>query len=310
MKSLITLTILFLSVTSGYCQFSLPFFKDEYKELYETEVQTTSKLTQHNSRLSLNVRVLNDSLYRLNKINSQLQVRIGQLENYKKKLEDRIFVYARETKRMEKNIQSLTADTTRLHQELADLTEQITQVERQGLQRSALFEKQLFVLRDSLSINSNLYKRTSDELFKIQTIFSFVKLGDMEFDIPADQFINSIHSAVLTGNSKLLLRKSANGEAILVFNTDVKRRRFIGSKMTPYSLEAYIRFWAHPLQAEDKTITSIRTKAFNTDEKDGMDSINFNELELVKSRFYRELERINYSFDSSTIAQSNLSSLE
>jgi predicted RNase H-like nuclease (RuvC/YqgF family) len=291
MRKRLLLGLLLINVTAGYAQYSLPFFQNEYKEKYEEEVR-------HSTRLTLNVRMLSDSLRQLNLINSQLETRINQLESNRKKLEGRILAYSRDNKRMQVQVATLKNDTLRLNRELADLSQELKQVERTGMQRSAYLEKQIFVLKDSLSINSNLYRKTSQELSRIHTLVSYMKLGDVEFDIPSGQFINVLHSAILTGNTTIVLRTSYQGEAILFFDMGVRKRKLIGHRMVPYHLEAYVSFSPHPLETERKTVASVKTRTYTFEKGNRVESTDFGDTELVKAKFYKELDKLHYSHES------------
>ncbi|GAB2775248.1 hypothetical protein GCM10027275_17920 [Rhabdobacter roseus] len=289
--------------TSGFAQFSLPFFKNEFKEKFENEREKNILLSEDNHSLTDSLRIISNS-------NRQLKATISQLELNNKKLTDRLDNHARENKRLYAQVVQLKKDTSMLNLQLRDISYQLAAVELEGKQRSARLEKQIYVLKDSLQINSTLYQHSHQELTKIQSLVSMIKIGDMEFNIPSDQFIKTLHSAILTGNSKVVLRTDYNGKAVLLYNTHLSKKRFIGHRQVPYRLEAYLSYFPHPYYSTDKTILAIRTRTFFTHKDSEEEVKDFGDKELLKTRFYEELERINYSYQTPASAPTLLTKSE
>lgn len=283
------------NITCGYAQYSLPFFQNEYKEKYETQVRSFTQLEQVNTRLSLKVRMLSDSIRQLNLVNNQLRTSFSQLEINRQKVEGLFLAYRRENKRMHSQLAMLKDDTLRLNRELVNLSLELKEVEEIGIQQSASFERQMSILQDSLTVNNNLYRKTSEDLSRINTLVSYIKLGDIEFNIPSDQFISVLHSAIIAGNTPIILRTSFQREAVVLFDTKVRKSRLIGHKMVPYHLEAYISYLPHPLEAV-RTIASIKTRAYKYVKGSRAESSDYGDTEMVKAKFYKELEKLDNSY--------------
>src|SRR5690606_3976376 len=99
-------------------------------------------------------------------------------------------------------------------------------------------------------------------------------------------------------NSKVVLRTDYNGKAVLLYNTHLSKKRLIGHQQVPYRLEAYLSYFPHPYYSTDKTILAIRTRSFYTKKDVEVEVKEYGDKELLKARFYEELERINYSYEA------------
>lgn len=292
-------SLLYLANIPAQAQIS-SFFSNEYKEKFENARQSNLQLSEENYSLRESVRNTNALNQQLTLKIEQLELANKQLEQSTAKLKNRLDHNVFENKRIFAQVQQLKKDTANLGQQLRYVSTYLAQVETESKERSAKLEKQIFVLTDSLGTNSRLYQQNSQELSKIQSLVSLIKIGDMEFNIPADQFIKTLHSAILSDNTKVVLRTDNNSKAILFYKFNLRKKAFIGYRQVPCRLEAFITYLPHPIHTTEKTILSIRTHSYYVKKGNETEVTDFAELGLAKNQFYKELERISYSYDSNS----------
>lgn len=251
-KYLLSILLLCQAYLSSQAQISSYFFKNEYKEKFESANQTNLQLSEENYTLRESIRNGNALNKQLNLKIDQLELANKQLEQSNLKLKNRLDDNVQENRRIYAQVQRLKKDTAELSQQLRYVSGYLTQVEVESKERSLQLEKQISVLKDSLGINSRLYKQNHQELSKIQTLVSMIKIGDLEFNIPADQFIKTLHSAILSDNTKVVLRTDNNSKAILFYKFNLRKRGFIGYHNVPCRLEAFITYLPHPIYTTEK----------------------------------------------------------
>ncbi|GAB2790440.1 hypothetical protein GCM10027275_39210 [Rhabdobacter roseus] len=278
------LVLVWLVSTPGLAQFS--FFSNEYKEKYETERQKGLQMSQDNQALK-------DSIRSIISLNGQLRRVISTLESNQIKLEERLLQHNRENKRVLAQLGQLKKDTASLQGQIRTISGHLVQVEQEGKQQSARLEKQLYVLKDSLKINTSRYQQSHQELTKIQSLVSMIKIGDMEFSIPPAAFSDVLHKALASENTKLSLHTEQPGKVTLIFKTSLREKRFLGYREVPYRVEAYLSYFAHPYYSSAKTILTVYTRSFRTNKNPEVEVNDFEHSELLKRMFYEELERVN-----------------